>query len=127
MPIALRDRFEYRHLIGEVPGAAADDAVTGGWIRLTDDEPVDHLVVAALTDCWAPAVFSRLAAPVGVPTVDLTIHFRHDPPGRPGWCLTRFRSRLAADGYVDEDGEVWSDDGRLLAQSRQLAAVLGPG
>lgn len=125
--IPMRDRYEYRHGIGAVPGGAAGEALTGGWIRLAEDEPVDDVVVAALTDSWAPAVFSRLTAPVAVPTVDLTIHFREEPPARPGWCLVRFRSRLAADGYLDEEGEVWSDDGRLLAQSRQLAVILGPG
>jgi acyl-CoA thioesterase len=125
--IPMRARYSYRQGIGAVSGAAGDEALTGGWIRLADDDPVDHAAVAAFTDGWAPAVFARLAAPVGVPTVDLTIHFRHDVPHRPGWCLVRFRTRLAAGGYLEEDGEVWSDDGRLLAQSRQLAAVLGPG
>jgi hypothetical protein len=47
-------------------------------------------VVAALTDAWVPAVFSRAEVPTGVPTVDLTIHFRNQPPQRPGWCLVRF-------------------------------------
>jgi acyl-CoA thioesterase len=35
----------------------------------------------------------------------------------------RFESRLAAGGLWEEDGEVWSRDGRLLAQSRQLAMI----
>jgi len=62
-----------------------------------------------------------------VPTVDLTIHFRTELPlahARPDdWCLAVFRSRLAAGGFVEEDGEVWSHDGVLLAQSRQLAVI----
>jgi acyl-CoA thioesterase len=127
MEIPMRARYSYRQGIGAVSGAGGGEALTGGWIRLADDDPVDHAAVAAFTDGWAPAVFARLAAPVGVPTVDLTIHFRHDVPHRPAWCLVRFRTRLATGGYLEEDGEVWSDDGRLLAQSRQLAAVLGPG
>jgi hypothetical protein len=38
----------------------------------------------------------------------------------------RFRTTVAAEGYLEEDGEVWSLDGRLLAQSRQLALLLAP-
>ena len=40
------------------------------------------------------------------------------------WYLVTFRSRLSAEGFAEEDGEFWSRDGRLLAQSRQLALVL---
>ena len=40
------------------------------------------------------------------------------------WYLVTFSSRLSAEGFAEEDGELWSRDGRLLAQSRQLALVL---
>ena len=59
-----------------------------------------------------------------VPTIDLTIHFREVPDDQAQPCLVRFRSRLASGGYVEEDGDVWSHDGRLLAHSRQLALAL---
>jgi acyl-CoA thioesterase len=64
----------------------------------------------------------------GVPTVDLTIHFRCDLRARAArdaheWLLVVFRSRQAREGFVEEDGEIWSRDGELLAHSRQLAVV----
>jgi acyl-CoA thioesterase len=126
--IPMRERYEMRVALGPLPrdGAPAAEAVTGGWIRLADPQPLDAHVVAALTDAWFPAVFTVTREPVQVPTVDLTIHFRDEPPPAPDWCLTRFVSRHASHGFVEEDGEIWSRDGRLLAQSRQLALMTVP-
>ena len=124
--IPMRAHYEMQPRLGpaQLRGDIRDEALTGGWLRLADPEPVDDAVVAALADAWTPAVFTRIAEPLGVPTVDLTIHFRDAPPARPDWTFVRFRSRHASDGYVEEDGELWSSDGRLLAQCRQLAVEL---
>ncbi|HMC52695.1 MAG TPA: thioesterase family protein [Acidimicrobiales bacterium] len=118
-----RAHFEQRPVMGAPPLSGADTSLSGGWIRLREDLPVDHLVVAALTDAWLPTIFSRLSVPADAPTIDLTIHFRSPPPLRPEPCLVVFRSWLATEGFFDEEGEVWSQDGSLLAQSRQLALV----
>jgi acyl-CoA thioesterase len=129
-PIPIRDRFESRLAFG-VPGAQGAEAATGGWLRLREDPgPVDAAVLTAYTDAWIPAVFTRLDRSQilgGVPTVDLTVHFRASWPAHldpADFVLVAFRSRLAHEGFVEEDGEIWTRDGLLLAQSRQLA-VLG--
>jgi acyl-CoA thioesterase len=68
---------------------------------------------------------------VAAPTIDLTVHFR--APGAVAalaaedHLLVRFRSTTAAGGFFEEDGELWSPDGTLLAQSRQLALLLPLG
>ena len=63
-----------------------------------------------------------------VPTVDLTIHYRSDPAKLDlepdAFVLAVCRSRFAKDGYVEEDGEIWSPCGTLLLQSRQLAVMV---
>jgi acyl-CoA thioesterase len=129
-PMPMRDRYEQRWAIGAPPFSGATQAVAGGWIRLNPSEgarTVDHVLVAALTDAWMPPIFTRVDARMGVPTIDLTVHFRAPLPGdEAGWFLVLFRSQMAADGFVEEDGEVWSADGRLLAHSRQLAVLLPP-
>jgi acyl-CoA thioesterase len=71
-----------------------------------------------------PAAFSRLGRFAIVPTLDLTIHFRSPLPVEgDGWALAVLDSRRSAGGTWEEDGELWSRDGRLLAQSRQLAMI----
>ncbi len=92
-----------------------------GWIRLSDGAPPSVLALLAFSDAFPPAVLAALD--VGwVPTVELTVHVRARP--EPGWVLGRFRTRFLLDGLFEEEGELWSEDGRLLAQSRQLALIL---
>lgn len=123
LAIPMHGRYESRLAVGGPLFAEGQEAVTGGWIRLVDGEPLDELVVTAMTDAWPPAVFTRSATPMAVPTIDLNVHLRQPVVEPHAWSLVVFRSRLAAGGYVEEDGEVWSEDGRLLAQSRQLAVA----
>jgi acyl-CoA thioesterase len=126
--VPIRDRFETRRALGGPPFSGADRAETGGWIRPEDPRPLDHLLLAALTDAWIPAFFSRSTPDemIAVPTIDLNVHFRSPLPSgsEDGYLLACFRSRIAADGFLEEDGELWSRDGVLLAQSRQLAAMV---
>jgi acyl-CoA thioesterase len=120
-----RQEIEIRHALGPLPFSQGGEAVTGGWLRFTDPAPIDahHLVQAA--DAWVPALFGVMGDHQGVPTVDLTVHLRRQPePGYDGWLAVRMRTRLAAEGFLEEDGEIWDASGRLLAQSRQLALLV---
>jgi acyl-CoA thioesterase len=95
-----------------------------GYLRTADAHVADHAVLAAMTDAFMPPAIFRTPEAVRVPTLELTIHFRGQPPQDPHpWIHCTFVSRLAAGGVVEEDGELWSADGRLLAQSRQLALM----
>ena len=118
------DHFDYRFALGPRPFSGAEEALTGGWLRLSEERPLDAALTVALTDSWPPAVFTTSTSPLAVPTLDLTVHLRGALP-RPGdWVLGRFRTRVAGAGFLEEDGELWSRDGELLAQSRQLALAL---
>jgi acyl-CoA thioesterase len=118
--------FEHRPALGAAPfGDPGDEAATGGWLTLRDPGPLDAPTLALYADAWWPASFARMERAAAIPTVDLTLHFRATPPaGADGPVAVRFTSRTAHDGYVEEDGELWSQDGTLLLQSRQLALVL---
>jgi acyl-CoA thioesterase len=126
--VSIRERFDSRFAYGGAIGSRSARAETGGWIRLAEPRRVDAPLVVAFADGWPPALFSHLARDPGtrgIPTVDLTVHFRETLPlagARPDdWTLVTFRTRVVREGFLEEDGEIWSRDGRLLAHSRQLA------
>jgi len=128
--IEIHHRFEHRWAMGPTPFSGGDRALCGGWIRLAEPCVADAPLVAAYADAFPPAVFSRVMPDAlfgGVPTVELTVHFREALPlagaAPDDFTLAVFRSRFALDGFIDEEGEIWSSDGRLLALSRQLAIM----
>lgn len=119
--------WEMRSVVPSLPFSGGERAESGGWIRLREPRALDYPLVAALTDAWFPAAFSRLRSPEALPTIDLTIHFRAAPALAAGESvLAMFRSRHAGGGFVEEDGTLWAPDGTLIAQSRQLALLQGP-
>lgn len=129
--LAIHQQYDYRWAIGGTPYSVAPEALCGGWIRFVEPRPLDALALAAFSDAWPPTVMSTLApgSPLGgMPTIDLTIHFRATLPlasSRPeDFVLATFRCRTAREGFFEEDGEIWSPDGLLLAQSRQLALLM---
>jgi acyl-CoA thioesterase len=129
--IEIHKRYEHRWAMGAKPFNGSGQALCGGWIRLAEPRIADAALVAAYTDAFPPAIFSLVnegEITGGVPTIDLTIHFRETLPlagaGPDDFCFAVFRSRRANAGFIEEDGEIWSRDGVLLAQSRQLALVL---
>ncbi len=125
-PPAFTQRLTMQHRFGEPPFSKASEGLTGGWLGLREERPVDELAIAVLADAWFPAPWPRLDALHPAPTIDLTIHFRSALPLPDSLLLGRFTSRLVRDGFFDEDGELWTPDGTLVAQSRQLALLLAP-
>ena len=89
---------------------------------------LDYPLAATYADAWIPAIFTRMKTFAVVPTIDLTVHFREPLPldgaSAEDFVLAAFQTRVARNGLFEEDGEIWSADGRLLVQSRQLAALL---
>lgn len=136
-PISLRDRWDCRRALGPTPtapgapppsGSGSHPHLSGGWLRLTEAVPLDHHVLAGMSDAWIPPV---ILAPrerrVLVPTVELTVHFRDAERlaslAEDAWFLCAFQTRVAQEGFIEEDGHIWSADGRLLVECRQLALI----
>lgn len=120
------ENFEYRFALGGPPFQEGEEAATGGWLRLREPAALDAALATTYADAWPPAVFWRLPTFAIVPTIDLTVHFRELPSGYDDFVLATFDSRREHDGLWEENGELWTRDGRLLVQSRQLAAHIPP-
>ena len=56
------------------------------------------------------------------PTINWTIQSKAHPC--PGPLRFRFKSSHVNGGFLEEDGEIWDQDGKLIAISRQ-SALLG--
>ncbi len=123
---AFTDWLTMQHRFGEPPFSGADRGETGGWLGLREERPIDALTIAVLADAWFPAPWPRLSELAPAPTIDLTLHFRAPLPLDDGVLLGRFTSSLVRDGFFEEDGELWAEDGTLVAQSRQLGILIDP-
>jgi acyl-CoA thioesterase len=119
--------YSMRSALGE-PAFSGGAPYSGAWLRAREPRPLDAPLAAAILDAWFPAAFVRIERAAPAPTIDYTVHFRSPlpPPGAGAEdpYLAVFRSGLARHGFFEEDGELWSRDGILLAQSRQLALLL---
>jgi len=121
--------YRARPALGE-PAFSGGEPYNGAWIRTREPRLLDAPLAATLLDTWFPAPFVRLERPHAAPTIDYTVHFRSPLPPPAATpedpYLVVFKSSLARHGFFEEDGELWSADGVLLAQSRQLALLLDP-
>lgn len=107
--------------VGFINGAPHGRAQVRGWFRLLDDEPLDTLGLLLAVDAFPPTAFNAALPVAWTPTVELTAHVRARPQG--GWLRCEFTTRFVTGGFLEEDGVVWDDSDRLIAQSRQLALL----
>lgn len=121
--VPILDRYDYR--APTVPGwlDGKPSGVTEGlcWIRTKDERPIDALLAGAMVDAFPPVTVEL--GTMASATIQLTVHFRSRPPEGSAWALGHVLTRHVIDGYHDEDVELWAVDGRLIAQSRQLAIL----
>lgn len=126
-PHPIVDRFEF--LLPPAQAQVAAGIVTPGEtraeftgkIRFSDGYLPTATAVPLLVDAYPPAIFN-LGLIGWTPTIELTIHQRGTPIG--AWQVLRVSTRHLIDGLLEEEAELWNEDGSLVAQSRQLARVL---
>lgn len=119
----IAERFDYRVTPNTrwVTGTPSGTATLDGWIRFADGREPDLASIPLFADAFPPSIYEVVNAAL-VPTTDLSVHLRREPA--PGWLQARFTTRALIGGVIEEDGEFWDAEGRLVAMSRQLALVL---
>ncbi|HUO45945.1 MAG TPA: thioesterase family protein [Acidimicrobiia bacterium] len=126
-PHPIVERFEFAlpaeqaQVAAGIVDPAQERAEFAGKIRFADGMTPTMASLPLLVDAYPPAVFN-LGLLGWTPTIELTVHARGRPRGQ--WQILRVYTRHLIGGLLEEDAELWNEDGSLVAQSRQLARVL---
>lgn len=118
-------RYDIRFVTGGMPPPELSTAEASGWIRPADGAVVDVTHLVAITDAFPPPIVMMAGPPLVASTIDLTVHVfpaGHHPTD--DWLAVTNRSSVLADGYIECDTELWSREGQLLAQARQLGIAI---
>lgn len=113
---------------GGVPFSGQADERLGLWARHRsnlDEFPAEKLITIA--DIPPPVILSHFVAPP-VPAASLTwsLEFVREPASVSGdWFYLDFQVDHAADGYTQQSGRIFSEDGKLCALSRQCMVYFG--
>jgi acyl-CoA thioesterase len=127
--VPFRDHYDQRLAIGPIPPATTEEGRVGGWTRFMEPRELDDLAIVAISDSWFPGLNVKdTPLPMHAPTVDHSVHFLTSLPldgiGHDEFLLVEFTTHVAQEGYLIENGKIWSEGGVLIAQSRQLAIML---
>jgi acyl-CoA thioesterase len=119
--------YDMRYADGPFPGEDAQpnpSATTKMWMRDTEQRRVDYPALAALCDIFYPRVFLRRGGFVPAGTISLTTYFHADQDQLDAlggdYVLGTARANRFSRGYFDQDAELWTRDGVLLATSHQI-------
>lgn len=100
-------------------GEMAERSEHKGWIRFKDERPFDTVALLLIADCFPPPAYASLGLNAWVPTIELSVNLRKLPVTP--WLKCFFRTRFITCGLLEEDGQIWDEEGELVAISRQIA------
>jgi acyl-CoA thioesterase len=110
--------------------SSSNRAEVTGWIRPAISRRPDPAWLVTASDSFPRALTPRFAVPGAPPSPTVMLSMLiHEPDvasvvDAGEFVLARFTTRRLHDGFFDEDGFIWSPDGTLLAQSRQLGVLM---
>ncbi|HJV76339.1 MAG TPA: thioesterase family protein [Noviherbaspirillum sp.] len=117
------ERYDMRYVDGN-PLRGGDDSATQCWISDVPPRKLDFASIAAYCDSFVPRLFVRKGAPTPISTVTLSINFHIDDNAlqkQQGlYAFGKAKANAFNGGYYDQEAQLWSQDGALLATTHQL-------
>lgn len=130
VPRAFLDLVDVR-LAPDPPLFSNNDAArVGGWVRFAQPRRPDVSSLLVLCDVFPRALMATQSASPRVPPPTTSLHmlvYETDLARRvrdDDHLIAALTTRRVHDGFFDEDSCLWSPDGALLAQGRQLAIYI---
>ena len=123
-------QYEFRFVEGEpkrggLPADAPPETFSKLWISDRVPRRVDALSLLAMSDAFFARIFHAKRELVPFGTVSLTTYFHADAADLAAEDTTRVLgladARIFHKSYGDQNGELWSPSGRLLATTTQIA------
>ena len=110
---------------GNMPFSGADTSHLGGWMKFKHvPEQMTEAHIIALTDAWPPTLLQMYKQPAPASSMSWYIEFVEEPAiAHDAWIGYEAVTHHSKDGYGLEDGCIWSEDGKLIALSRQTVAL----
>jgi acyl-CoA thioesterase len=123
-------QYDFRFVEGEpnlrgTPQTAPASAYSKLWIGDRIPRPIDFLSLTSMSDAFFGRVFHARRELVPFGTVSLTTYFHADADDLAAEDITRVLAvadaKIFHSSYGDQNGELWSPNGRLLATTTQIA------
>lgn len=106
------------------PLEGGPDSTTQCWISDVPPRKLDFPAIAAYCDSFVPRLFVRKGAPRPISTVTMSINFHIGGEAlqqQQGLhAFGKAKANAFNGGYYDQEAQLWSEDGALLATTHQL-------
>ncbi|UYP17900.1 thioesterase family protein [Rhodococcus sp. Z13] len=125
--VPFSQHLEIRPVDAARPFAGGAEPGFDVWIRLLPEPELTGAERAAiLLDALPPGLFAVRTTPVPIPTMELTVHFAPAAhTSRGPWYRLRHRTVWWTDDLCVDETELFTAEGDLAAQARQLRRILG--
>ena len=128
-PLEWTKRYQMRPIQGALPSVwdgTESSSLTQQWVRESQPRPLDLLSLTALCDSFFPRVYLRRAKLVPIGTVSMTCYFHWNNAQLASqvkaadYLLCQSHGQTFNNGFFDQTGLLWSEQGVLLASTSQI-------